>query len=581
MAAEGAARAAKAALVNTPLAALRVAQLPVAPQLGDRWRSMAAAHKELRNDISESKRLHALVSGLEANGAARTAREADWCTQETQRLRDQLSAQSRVFIDAGADEAEQAAVERAAADDAISRAEITAQITPLPDALAKHNYTRKGAEARARRGGGADRAAAGRAQRVREALSDGGGRVGGGGGGGGRAFAEHTAASLAALRETQVTLEAKLSEHDSAAARWEGASSELAERLARLLDAHAEEAARAEEEEEVRGKRQKAQRERIALAGKYTELMERWLVAAEAEAEAVTEPAVGARDLMRKAPFRPICLDDAYGREAVASIVDAAVERLRQREAIEALRVAQAAAEAEEELLRLQRPAAAVVSAAAVGAATVVSTLVEEREVALGEALEVLRGLYDGGATALKDLGRRRLELLAIVGAVQRARPLLEKRLAEWETDELAPRWEKAEKQLHSKDSIMKELLERRRAVRERAQTLLAQVPSLLAALPERAALLGEWEGEARALLATFVPAAALLAEEEKMALLSLEMVKRERERPPAVPHAAADSCDDDDDDEEEEMAPVEARGERRRRRAEGARGAEAERVNC
>ena len=124
VAAEGAARAAKAALVNTPLAALRVAQLPVAPQLGDRWRSMAAAHKELRNDISESKRLHALVSGLEANGATRTAREADWCTQETQRLRDQLSAQSRVFIDAGADEAEQAAVERAAADDAISRAEI-------------------------------------------------------------------------------------------------------------------------------------------------------------------------------------------------------------------------------------------------------------------------------------------------------------------------------------------------------------------------------------------------------------------------------------------------------------------------
>ena len=334
MAAEGAARAAKAALVNTPLAALRVAQLPVAPQLGDRWRSMAAAHKELRNDISESKRLHALVSGLEANGATRTAREADWCTQETQRLRDQLSAQSRVFIDAGADEAEQAAVERAAADDAISRAEITAQITPLPDALAKHNYTRKGAEARRAE-------AAAQIARLRDELKeceklypaeaaaseeeaaeeD-------------ATFAEHTAASLAALRETQVTLEAKLSEHDSAAARWEGASSELAERLARLLDAHAEEAARAEEEEEVRGKRQKAQRERIALAGKYTELMERWLVAAEAEAEAVTEPAVGARDLMRKAPFRPICLDDAYGREAVASIVDAAVERLRQREAI-------------------------------------------------------------------------------------------------------------------------------------------------------------------------------------------------------------------------------------------------------
>ena len=445
MAAEGAARAAKAALVNTPLAALRVAQLPVAPQLGDRWRSMAAAHKELRNDISESKRLHALVSGLEANGATRTAREADWCTQETQRLRDQLSAQSRVFIDAGADEAEQAAVERAAADDAISRAEITAQITPLPDALAKHNYTRKGAEAQ--RGEAAAQIARLRAElkeceklypaeaaaSEEEAADE------------DASFAEQTAAALAALRETQATLEAKLSEHDSAAARWEGASSELAERLARLLDAHAEEAARAEEEEEVRGKRQKAQRERIALAGKYTELMERWLVAAEAEAEAVTEPAVGARDLMRKAPFRPICLDDAYGREAVATIVDAAVERLRQREAIEALRVAQAVAEAEEELLRLQRPAAAVVSAAAVGAATVVSTLVEEREVALGEALEVLRGLYDGGATALKDLGRRRLEILAIVGAVQRARPLLEKRLAEWETDELAPRWEKAE----------------------------------------------------------------------------------------------------------------------------------------
>ena len=47
---------------------------------------------------------------------------------------------------------------------------------------------------------------------------------------------------------------------------------------------------------------------------------------------------------------------------------------------------------------------------------------------------------------------------------------------------------------------------------------------------------------------------AYLLAEEEKMALLSLEMVKRERERPPAVPHAAADSCDDDDDEEEEEV---------------------------
>ena len=44
------------------------------------------------------------------------------------------------------------------------------------------------------------------------------------------------------------------------------------------------------------------------------------------------------------------------------------------------------------------------------------------------------------------------------------------------------------------------------------------------------------------------------------MALLSLEMVKRERERPPAVPHAAADSCDDDDDEEEEEVVVAEAR---------------------
>ena len=286
VAAEGAARAAKAALVNTPLAALRVAQLPVAPQLGDRWRSMAAAHKELRNDISESKRLHALVSGLEANGATRTAREADWCTQETQRLRDQLSAQSRVFIDAGADEAEQAAVERAAADDAISRAEITAQITPLPDALAKHNYTRKGAEAR--RAEAAAQIARLRAeQRMREALSGGGGRVGGGG-----------ARRTRRLRSTRrrrwrrcarrVTLEAKLSERDSAAARWEARRRSWPSG-SRGCSTRMRGAARAEEE--VRGKRQKAQRERIALAGN-TELMERWLVAAEAEAEAVTEPAV-------------------------------------------------------------------------------------------------------------------------------------------------------------------------------------------------------------------------------------------------------------------------------------------------
>ena len=90
----------------------------------------------------------------------------------------------------------------------------------------------------------------------------------------------------------------------------------------------------------------------------------------------------------------------------------------------------------------------------------------------------------------------------------------------------------------------------------------------MLAALPERAALLGEWEVEAQALLATFVPAAALLAEEEKMALLSLELVAKPPPEPPPPAAFADGGSDDEDDDDDDDVvddgereAPREATG--------------------
>ena len=97
------------------------------------------------------------------------------------------------------------------------------------------------------------------------------------------------------------------------------------------------------------------------------------------------------------------------------------------------------------------------------------------------EAWVEARALKSGN---LQSPGRATAEALRWIGApitalkleLQLANPRLAQRVNEWDSDELAPKWAAAAASLHRGDRVMASLLERRRAIRKRADQLLKQV---------------------------------------------------------------------------------------------------------
>ena len=160
-------------------------------------------------------------------------------------------------------------------------------------------------------------------------------------------FVGSVRSSLASLLSTHGQVRDELEQVRATIGKWVADTSRQASALDELAALLAEEQAHASDEQSTRARRQKAERERTALADALSAMMAAWLQTAESEAEALAIPLAKAHsELQMPAPAPPTWLES--GLDDAAEALAASQERLCHRES-ELERLARALEEQEGE----------------------------------------------------------------------------------------------------------------------------------------------------------------------------------------------------------------------------------------
>ena len=141
-------REAKRTLVTAPLAAARVLQLPLPPQVDSLSNILRFSIETTKGGLSESA---ALRSGTEARTAKRGKRmvhEQRWLRAANTRLAQQRASQARLYVDTAQDEAEQRESLSAARASEAECAKSRAALVPLNERLDKERSALAAAAAR-------------------------------------------------------------------------------------------------------------------------------------------------------------------------------------------------------------------------------------------------------------------------------------------------------------------------------------------------------------------------------------------------------------------------------------------------